>query len=68
VQILHLLSCQWREMSTQNSDEPNEEFVLPPPPQFQSDDITAWMHKAQKPSFFFYFTIDEFLRPFFTNH
>ena len=32
---------QWREVSPQNSDEPNEEFVLPPPPQFQSNDITS---------------------------
>ena len=34
------VSRQWRELSPQNSDEPNEEFVLPPPPQFQSGDIT----------------------------
>ena len=29
---------QWREISPQLADDPNEEFVLPPPPQFQSDD------------------------------
>ena len=31
----------WREVSPQLSDEPNEEFVLPPPPQFQGDDTTV---------------------------
>jgi len=35
------VSRQWREISPQNSDEPNEEFVLPPPPQFQGDDVTG---------------------------
>ena len=28
---------QWREISPQLADDPNEEFVLPPPPQFQGD-------------------------------
>ena len=32
------MEYQWREISPQLSDEPNEEFVLPPPPQFQGDD------------------------------
>lgn len=32
---------QWRDVSPQLSDEPNEEFVLPPPPQFQADSTTV---------------------------
>ena len=32
----------WRDVSPQLSDEPNEEFVLPPPPQFQGDDNTMY--------------------------
>jgi len=47
------VSRQWREMSPQNSDEPNEEFVLPPPPQFQSDDITGIQYDTTHVNDFF---------------
>ena len=33
---------QWREISPQLADDPNEEFVLPPPPQFQCEDTTEY--------------------------
>ena len=36
----------WREVSPQLSDEPNEEFVLPPPPQFQGDDSSSTMYPS----------------------
>ena len=47
------VSRQWREISPQNSDEPNEEFVLPPPPQFQCDDITGTQYDATHVNDFF---------------
>ena len=33
---------QWGEISPQLADDPNEEFVLPPPPQFQCDYTTEY--------------------------
>jgi len=41
---------QWREVSPQYSDEPNEEFVLPPPPQFQGDNDTNTSTTTTYPS------------------
>ena len=37
-----VMEHQWREISPQLADDPNEEFVLPPPPQFQCDDTTEY--------------------------
>lgn len=36
----------WRDISPQYSDEPNEEFVLPPPPQFQTDNSNSTSSNA----------------------
>ena len=35
-----------REVSPQLSDEPNEEFVLPPPPQFLGDDSNSTVYPS----------------------